>query len=174
MIYNVFIFLKITFLYDYIHTAYIYFVAKTFSISDEFLYGYNNNEKKYMGVSFSLHSVVCFTVWTRKHKSVPTRSMARAVHTVHCPRFTDVTSVATLFATPHLYVYEISFPIPMDTNFQIERRWCARGSRAIVLLDAYKRGGRFSQQLYDLNSERESVWLRKRNTVLLQTWLRFE
>lgn len=31
----------------------------------------------------------------------------------------------------YLYVYEISFPIPIDTNLQIERR-CTRGSRAIV------------------------------------------
>lgn len=140
------IFLKITFLYDCIHRAYIYFVAKTSSISDEFLYGYNNNEKKYekfLSPYTASFASPCGLVNINRFP----RDRWRAVHTVHCPRFTDVTSVATLFATPHLYVYEISFPIPMDTNFQIERRWYARGSRAIVLHDAYKRGGRFSRTL---------------------------
>jgi len=90
--------------------------------------------------------------WICKHKSVPTKSIAR---TVRFSRFTAVTCCNPVLA---------SFPIPMDTNLQIERR-CARGSRAIVCSTVTD--GRILRTLwFEFRAQPVSVPLRKREASL--------
>lgn len=91
--------------------------------------------------------------------------MARAVHTVHFPRFTDVTCVATLFATPHVRLRNFI----SNSNGHQSPNWAPVAARAHVHEQSFARRLReavVSHELYDLNSERESVSLRKRNTTL--------
>lgn len=137
---NIFFYDYFAILHIFIRLVFIPRLKFIFYLRMNFRTAHNVTMRRNTREYLSLYTAPFASPWTRKHKSVPARSMARAVHTIHFPRFYGRNlCVATLFATPHLYVCEISFPIPMDTNLQIERRLRALAFTSDRLPDAYER-----------------------------------